>query len=558
MFSFSLLKNLDLLSVGIAIAASILLGFIIYSQNKKSITGKAFLVFTVVSSVWGLVNYLSYKFTNFQVTLWLLRLVLYFALWQAFSFFVLSYVFPEDDRKLPGWISKILLPVVALVSILVLTPLVFKGVTTVTANGVPAFSSGPGIALFGILALALVLVSIGQIAYRIIKTKKARRLLYRYFMLGTVLIFLLIFGFTFFLPSFFGNNLFIPFGALFTLPFAGFTAFSIWRHGFLNVKVFSTQVLVFFLVLVNFVEITLASSVFVLIFRIVVFIFTLALGLILIRSVQKEILAREQVQKLSKELAVANDALKKLDQAKSEFLSVASHQLRTPLTAIKGYASMLLEGDFGKMVDPQRANVKIIYESAERLAELVNDLLDLSHIESGRMEFDFTAVNLCETVQSVIEEVSPKAKSRGLMLFFDNVNRSCPEIRADKEKIRQVVMNLIDNALKYTVKGGVTVQLHQVGDQLQFAVKDTGIGVDPKEKEKLFEKFFRTTAANELTREGTGLGIYVVKKIVESHGGKIWFESPGVNQGTTFYVTLPVPKGEIKEERVQIDSLEAF
>jgi signal transduction histidine kinase len=558
MLNFSLIKNFDLLTVGIAIVASMLLAFVIYFQNRKSITSKLFLLFTVTSSAWGAVNYLSYKSMNPVVILWLSRLVLLFAVLQAFSFFLLSSIFPEENYTFPKWLRNYLTPLVIFASLFTLSPWVFQKVSLVSATGVSILTPGPGIILFGIVAAGLVVGGLTYLVRRILKSEGQKKMQLRYFMWGTVLMFLAIISFNFILPAAFDLTQFIPLGALFILPFVFFTGYAILKHGLLNIKILSTEFLVFALIVVNFFEIISANNIYDLIFKVLVLFVLLWVGILLIRSVLNEVKQREELQKLSKELELANLRLQKVDEAKTEFLSVASHQLRTPLTAIKGYSSMLLEGDYGPVEKAQKDTVQIIFDSAQRLATLVGELLDLSRIESGRMEFDFAPVNLCQTIESVITEVSPKAKARGLYVYFDNVNRSCPEIRADVEKLRQVVINLIDNAVKYTVTGGVTVQLMQTDETLQLAVKDTGIGVDPAEKAKLFEKFFRTQGANELTREGSGLGIYVVKKIVESHGGKIWFESEGVGRGTTFYVTFPIPKGKILRERVKIESLDAF
>lgn len=349
-----------------------------------------------------------------------------------------------------------------------------------------------------------------------------------------------------------------PIGNIFASVFIIFVFYSIFRYKFFNIKIIATELFVLGLIISSVWQFFIGGispNIYIQFLSITLIV---ALGIFLIKTVLKEVRQREQLQQLSKELEQANIQLKQLDQAKSEFLSVASHQLRTPLTAIKGYVSMLLSGDFGKLDLRQEEPIKIIYDSSQRLVELITDLLDLSRIESGTMEFNFAAVDLGPIIESVIEELKQKAQGHNLYLYFDNVHTKCPEIRADKEKIRQVIINLIDNAIKYTTQGGVTLRLHNTGRALQLEVSDTGIGIDPADQKKIFQKFFRTDAANEITREGTGLGIYVVKKLVEVQGGKIWFDSKGLGKGTTFYVSFPLPKGKIVEETLKIKSLEAF
>ncbi len=555
----NIFTNLDLLSVGIAIAGTGILAVVIYFNNRKSLTGKLFLGFSAVTIIWSVVNYLSYQFSYPDKVLWLLRLEIFSAVWLVFLQYMLIYVFPEEKKVFPKKFgTMVLIPLV--VSIITLTPLVFVKVTEFSAEGrVAQVTNGPAIPLFGLTVGGFIIAGFVTLVKKIRNTNIAvEKKQLKSVMYGIAAMFSLLVIFNFIFPAFLNNPKYVPLGGVFIFPFVLFTGYAILKHGLLNVKVVSTEILTLVLAIAVLFQVLNSHDTLSLFFTISIFLLVLSIGVLLIRSVVKEVKQREELQILSAELEKANVQLKDLDKAKSEFLSVASHQLRTPLTAIKGYASMFLSGDFGQTTDLQKTNLQVIYDSAQRLAVLVSDLLDLSRIESGRMEFEFKAVNLCETIESVITEVTPKAKDRKLYVYFDNVSRACPDIRADAEKLRQVVINLIDNAIKYTLQGGVTIRLMQVDGQLQFSVTDTGIGVDPAEKDKLFEKFFRTQAANEVTREGTGLGIYVVKKIVESHGGKIWFDSPGVNKGTTFYFTLPIPKGKIKEEKVQIDSLEAF
>lgn len=245
-----------------------------------------------------------------------------------------------------------------------------------------------------------------------------------------------------------------------------------------------------------------------------------------------------EVDRQTKELKRANEELKKLDRAKSDFISIASHQLRTPLTAIKGFASMMLEGSYGKLSVALRDKTEKIFESAERLIRLVNDLLDLSHMEGGKMEFNFAKVDFDAMVKSVVEELAPTAEKKKLKFTW-----KAPDgefwVKADEQKLRQVVMNLIDNAIKYTQKGSVEVILEHQDGQAVMSVKDTGIGLAPGENEHLFQKFMRGQEASHYHTEGAGVGLYVAKQLIEAHQGKVWAESEGEDKGTTFYIKLP-------------------
>lgn len=247
---------------------------------------------------------------------------------------------------------------------------------------------------------------------------------------------------------------------------------------------------------------------------------------------------KQEVEKATAELRAVNIELQKLDRAKSDFISIASHQLRTPLSAIKGAISMVLEGgSFGSVTGKAREKLTTIYEYNERLIKLVADLLDLSHMEGGKMKFEFGRVDLVEIVQSVVEELSLAAQKKKLELKLIKPAENF-WVRADAEKLRQVIMNLIDNAVKYTQTGRVEVALAKKDSEILFSVKDTGLGMTKAEIANLFQKFVRGANAPRLYTEGAGIGLYVAKLLVEAHQGQIWAESEGEGKGSTFLVKL--------------------
>jgi len=251
---------------------------------------------------------------------------------------------------------------------------------------------------------------------------------------------------------------------------------------------------------------------------------------------------QKEVERQTKTLKDTNIRLKQLDVAKSEFISLASHQLRTPLTIIKGYVSMILEGTWGPVEGKNREQLKKIYSSNERLVKLVEDLLTVSKIESGRLEFDWKTIHFEDMVNDVVKEFNQMVKSKKLYLKFVKPKKVLSKIRIDSLKIRQVVQNLIDNAIHYTQKGGITIRLKEKKDKMLFSIKDTGIGILPEDQAVLFEKFSRGRDIGRIHTEGVGLGLYLSVKMVEAHKGKIWVESEGENKGSTFYFELPLKK----------------
>ncbi|MFW5885166.1 MAG: ATP-binding protein [Patescibacteria group bacterium] len=265
------------------------------------------------------------------------------------------------------------------------------------------------------------------------------------------------------------------------------------------------------------------------------------------RRLKKEIKeATTDLEKTNKELRTANIRLSKaykklrqLDDAKNEFVSIASHQLRTPLTSIKGFISMILQGDFGKYSSSVEDALKKIYISNERLIKLVNDLLSISRIEAGRFVFNLNKNNIKELISKTVETFEMEAKNKNLDLKLDLPEKDPEPFVFDKEKIQEVISNLIDNAIKYTQEGEIEIKLEDLKNKARITVSDSGRGMLKSEIESVFEKFRRGKKSNNLNTEGTGLGLYVCEKIVSAHQGKIWAESDGMGKGSRFIVEIP-------------------
>ncbi len=249
---------------------------------------------------------------------------------------------------------------------------------------------------------------------------------------------------------------------------------------------------------------------------------------------------KEEVERATHELEVANVQLRNLDKAKSEFLSIASHQLYTPLTAIRGYLFMMIEGDYGELPEQQQPVIDILDKSAIRLIELIKNLLDVSRIESGRLELNLEAVDMAAMAKEIVQDLMPNTMNKDLDLEFHMPAQSIQLAIADEQRVRQVMLNMIDNAIKYTNTGRIDVSVEQDGDQIEFAVRDTGKGLAPAEINKLFTKFTRVGGASKYHTEGSGLGLYVAQQIVREHHGEVAVRSEGEGKGSIFSMTLPV------------------
>jgi len=242
---------------------------------------------------------------------------------------------------------------------------------------------------------------------------------------------------------------------------------------------------------------------------------------------------QERVQKATLELRKTNEKLKALDETKDEFITMASHQLRTPLTSVKGYLSMVLEGDAGKLNAQQEQLLRQSYASSQRMVFLISDLLNLSRLNTGKFVFEPMPVDLPGVVKSEVEQLAETAKSREVQLVYDGPS-VLPKLLLDETKIHQVVMNFIDNAIYYTPAGGtITVSLAETPTAVEFRVKDTGIGVPRAVQHKLFTKFYRAANAQRARPDGTGLGLFMAKKVIVGQGGSVIFDSEE-GKGSTF------------------------
>ncbi len=248
------------------------------------------------------------------------------------------------------------------------------------------------------------------------------------------------------------------------------------------------------------------------------------------------------------QLRIANQKLRELDQAKSEFMSIASHQLRTPLAGIVGYLSMLVDGDYGKMEEGQTTVVKEIYRASQRLVRLVNTFLNVTRIEAGRFTINYAPMNIVEAVSAEVKELQPTADKKGVQLIYTAPTEPIMA-DVDNDKIRDVFLNLVDNAIKYTPEGSVSIFIEQEGNDIHFHTKDTGVGIDSKEAEGLFQKFVRGSGIARVQPNGSGLGLYIVKKIVEAHNGKVWVESEGLGKGSSFHVLIPAKAAVLAEKK---------
>jgi len=237
---------------------------------------------------------------------------------------------------------------------------------------------------------------------------------------------------------------------------------------------------------------------------------------------------------------------KTIERIKTEFVSLAAHQLRTPLSAIKWTLRMLLDGDLGKLSPEQRDFLEKTYKSNERMIFLINDLLNVTRIEEGRYIYQLLFCDFLEIIHSVINFYHGELERKNIKLEIQEPGEKPPRILVDEEKIKLVIENLIDNAIRYTFPGGkIIISIELLDEEIEFKIQDTGMGIPKSEQPRVFTKFFRGADAIKMETEGSGLGLFVTKNIVEAHGGRIWFQSEE-GKGATFYFTLPLTRPKME------------
>ncbi len=519
-----------------------LFGFFVFLKNRKPEAkalfsmGAIFLVWVffdlvlwlahdsrVIMFVWSFINVLE----NFVSAL-----TLYFV-----------YIFLERKDARLQWklfVGALFLPFFALIP----TVINLKDFDVALCEAV----QGPLVYYFYFLEALFFLWLLGFLAYKMFHSVREDRGKVAIFSVGSIL----------FLLSFSGANIagsvaaiinpdnsdnwkILQYG-LFGMPvFMGFLAYLIVRYRAFNIKLLAVQALVVALAVLIGAQLFFIKSQVNFILTSITFLLSVAFGILLIQSVKNEIRRKEELQTLTDKLAEANVELKRLDQSKTEFISIASHQLRTPLTAIKGFVSLLLEGSYGAVPGNIADILNKVYTSNERIVRLVEDLLNISRMEAGRLKYEYAEVNLCEFLNELRDTFAITAKKKGLELSFECPEEgTLPPVWIDRQKSFEVISNLIDNAIKYTPAGSVRVRAEAVDGTVRVSVKDTGIGIASEAMPYLFVKFSRGKEGGKVYANGTGLGLYVGKNMMEAQGGRVSVTSEGIGKGSTFFVDLPM------------------
>ena len=535
----NIIPTITLVTLIVSIFVNIFFIFLIARVNLRNATHKIFVILSVVIIFWATVFYMSIQPNPpiFSSLFWV-RLSIFFATPMTVLFFLLTHTFPDETFRLRRrWLILLSMTTVFVMGI-VMSRLSFTRVEII--NNFPSPVAGPGIGVFALFMIILDIAIIYTFYRKIKNTISSKRRPIWLFLIGLLAMHIPLIT-TILIPvSLKQQTTFVPLFPIYTSIFIGITAYAIIRHKLFNIKVIATQglTLVIWIILLTqtLIEQTWSSR----IITFTIFLFTLIFGIFLIKSVKREVEQRERIEKLAKELEIANERLKELDKLKTEFLSFASHQLRSPLTAIRGYTSMLLEGSYGVLEEKAREPINRVMESANHLVKLIEDFLNVTKIEQGGMKYEIAKTDIEHLARELARELSVSAEKKGLKLTFETDGKVGYYANADQEKLRQVLLNFIDNAIKYTPSGTVKVVVGKTPDRkVRVSVSDSGVGMTAEAIGKLFAKFSRADE-KKVNINGSGLGLYLAKQIVEAHGGRIWAESPGPDLGSTFSIELAI------------------
>lgn len=514
---------------GLSLVFTLVLSAVVYYRDRRNITNRLFALEILSTSVWIFTVLMADTSEVYQSALFWSQIAIIGPAFIPLFFILFSSVFPEG--QLPSLGKVVLLSFPAFFFVLLSpTPLNVKDVK------IEPWGASLETGVLYPLLLFYFLIYIGAAFYNFIKKHKRsnriQKLQIRYILIGYSVSLLIALMTNLILVSL-GRSEYSIFGPPSTIIFVIFTTYAIIKHHLFDVKVILTEILVGVIGFILFIQIVISEPLWLKGLQLIIFTLFLVFSYFLIQSILREIHYRKQLQK-------AYEDLKKLDIAKTEFISIASHQLRTPLTVIKGYISMILEGSYGKVAERAKKPMENVFKSNERLIRLVNDLLTVSKVETGKIEVVFKKASLEDLILELVDDLKIRAKKKNLYLKFEKPRESLPKILIDKEKIRQVILNILDNAIRYTQHGGITVKVQIPNSKIQILISDTGEGMTKGEASRLFISFARGSAGIRLWTEGAGLGLYVSKKYIDLHKGKIWAESSGKGRGSTFFIELPI------------------
>ncbi len=586
---------INMILLGCCISIAVML-FVLLKSGGRRLSILFFSLCVIVGLFWlgtNLVANVAVALDNNEMYLLWTKLTLVGPILLPLVLLLFISTFPSNSISLPKPVIVILLLITFIMLVFVPTGYNVESVEIIDAKNLEStFVPGLLYTLFSIYFVLGLIVSFLLLMKKYYGLKANEKIQIKFVLWGVALSALFGVIFSAILPMLGVSNL-ISISPASIVFFIILCSYAIVKHQLLNVQLIVAETVTYLVLIILFIELFFSSSTGEFIARVAFMIVAGYGGAALIRSMKSEIEQKVKLEFLTIELKKSNKKLKQVDAMKTEFVSMASHELLTPISAIEGYLSMIVDEHLVKIEDPKAQKfLANIYSSSKRLARLVGDLLNVSRIEQGRLLMQKTIVDVDALVNSVITELKFRAQERQMTMTPDfRAQGAQASSFADADKIKEILVNLTGNSIKYTQKGGQiviavdlwpTAQVEQryqamavqmksnghtgalqrianekltqmVGDhQIVISVADNGIGISPQDIGHLFQKFSRVGDWSTQEVQGTGLGLYISRALVEMHHGKIWAESPGEKKGTIFYFSLPL--AQYQQQVLQLDN----
>lgn len=519
---------------GMAIAGIVQLGFVVFFSDTQNASNRLFLFASLSGATWGVLNFLVFEAETATLALWLLRTSVIFAVIYSLFLYLFYANYPSSNFALSNAHQYIAFGITAVLSCLLLTPLIFGPPVRMLADSIVGVTNGPAIPL---LVAGVFYYIFGGLLFltkrmRVERDPLARRQI-RLILIGSTITYGLILVFNLVFPAAFKNTTYVPLAGIWMLPMLGMMTYAIVRHHLFNARVFAAQAIVLALDLILLLQVFYSDQKGEFFFRVFLFFLVLGTGVLLVRSVLKEIQQREVIESQRAEL-------ERMNNQQERFLHFISHEVKGYLTDGQNAFAAIVEGDLGKVAPQVWSTSTTALAKMREGVQTIMDILAASNMKAGTVTYRKEPFDFHETFENAIEIMRPRVAEKGLKLDVSIVEGDYTFV-GDKEKIEHhVIRNLVDNAIRYTPQGTVTITLKREKDHIRFTVKDTGVGITEEDKPRLFTEGGHGKDSIKVNVNSTGYGLYVAKQVIEAHGGTIRAESAGAGKGAEFIVELPV------------------
>jgi len=530
--------SLELILLVAAAIANGLLAYAVYTSNRLSATNRIFALLSVATIGWLVANYITNHLpadgSYSDLILLVHRSGIFFAAPMSSLFFLLAHTIPFERVQMKIWMLYSVIGATVLMMIVNISPLAFTGVEISASGSSPI--PGPGLIPFSALSTIFSILAIFYLVRKYIRLQTIEKYQVKLVLIGMFTMLGLIIA-TVLIPILVFNSVqFLVLTPIYTLIFLGMTAYAITKYQLFDIKVLVTQALTIVMVLVIFAKLFGEESLNAQIIDALLLAFMIVFGFFLVRSVKREVAQRHIIEQQAHELEEAN-------RKQVSLIHFISHEVKGYLTKSEAGFASILEGDMGAVSETLKSMATAALADVRKGVATVMDILEASNLQKGTVAYKQERFDFAAAVGEVVGSLRSAAEARGLQLIYTKDITGPCIIEGDGEKLgHHVIRNLVDNAVKYTLKGAVTVALSRPDHTLRFSVKDTGVGITPDDMKNLFKEGGKGKDSTKVNVDSTGYGLYIAKQVVEAHGGKLRAESEGKDKGSTFIVELPISK----------------